>query len=160
MTNEEIPDHLFEDLCGHLQSESYYRSRVAVFEGFARDGPFPSITHLRFDQEDPSTGLTMTYANNLEEITKKFKKDICTIHANNFNHLANIEQNKINNLIKTASEIFDENAVQETLKRAKIHAFDKAREIRRNKNRNRNQNNNKRRRSPSRGRERERRQQR
>ena len=161
-TTNEIPDHLFEDLCSHLQSKSYYDSRVAVFEGFERDGPFPSITHLKFDQDDPSTGLTMTFASALGEKTKQFKKDICLIHAKNFHHLAEIEQNKITTLIKTANEIFDPKAVEETLKRAKIQAFNKAREIRRNKNKRRNHNNpqggNKRRRSPSRGRERERQQ--
>ena len=52
------------------------------------------------------------------------------------NHLAEIEQKKIDNLIKTASEIIAEKTMQETLERSKIHAFNKAREIKRNKIRN------------------------
>ena len=158
-TADNIPDHLCKDLRSHLQSKLHYESRVAVFEGFARDGPFPSITHLQFDQSDPSAGLTMKYANasELEEKTKNVKKDIWMIHANNYKHLAEIEHKKLESLLNTANDLFNPVEVEKTLKRAKIEAYNKAREIRRNKNknerRNNNQEGNKRRRSPSRERE-------
>ena len=126
---------------------------MAVFEGFAWDGPFPSITHLQFDQSDPSAGLTMKYASELEEKTKNFKKDISRIHANNYKHLAEIKHKKLDSLLKTENNLFNPVEVEKTLKRAKIEAYDEAREIRRNKNKNKrsnyNQERNKRRRSPS-----------
>ena len=154
----EIPNHLFEDLCGHWRSHSYYRSRARIFQGFAADGPFPSLTSFQF-REDPHTGLTRKCSAELDEATQKFKERICEIHAKNYANLATNEITKINALISEAGEIFDERKLHETLQEAKIHAFNKAREIRRRKNQNKNKEKNalKRKRSPSRGRSRERR---
>ena len=47
----EIPNHLFEDLCGHWRSHSYYTSRVRIFQGFAADGPFPSLTGFQLRED-------------------------------------------------------------------------------------------------------------
>ena len=157
-TANSVPDHLCEDLRSHLQSKLCYESWVAVFEGFARDGPFPSITHLQFDQSDPSAGLTMKHNSKSEEKNKELQKDICMIHANNYKDLAEIEHKKLDSLLKTANDLFNPVEVEKTLKRAKIKSYNKARQIRRNEDKNKrcnnNQEGNKRRRSPSRERER------
>ena len=154
----EIPNHLFEDLCGHWRSHSYYMSRVRIFQGFATDGPFPSLTSFQF-REDPHTGLTRKCSAELDEATQNFKERICEIHAKNYTSLATNELTKINALMSEAGEIFDETKLRETLQEAKKHAFNKAREIRRRKNQNKQKEKNasKRKRSPSRGRSRERR---
>ena len=67
-----IPNHLFEDLCGHWRSHSYYRSRVRIFRGFAADGPFPSLTSFQF-REDPHTGLTRKCSAELDEPHKNLR---------------------------------------------------------------------------------------
>ncbi len=157
--SNKLPNHIYEDLCNYWRSHSYYQSRIRIFEGFATDGPFPSITSLQF-QSDPQTGLTRKFADELEQQTRQYKEKICTIHAKNFAHLATSELEKINALVHEANTIYDHALVQDALKRAREHAFNKARETKRRKHRNRTNNTNngdKRRRSPSRGRSREKR---
>ena len=162
--SDDLPGHLYEDLCGYWRSHSYYQSRIRIFEGFATDGPFPSITSFQF-KEDPQTSPTRKFADQLDSATRSFKETICKIHASNYEHLATNELAKINTLVKEANTMYDNTLVQDTVKRAKIHAFNKAREIRRLKNKKKNRSNenhnnennrDKRRRSPSRGRSRER----
>ena len=161
--SEELPNHVYEDLCGYWRSYSYFHSRVRIFEGFATDGPFPTITSLQF-QEDPQTGLTRKYSEELNEATRNFKEKICNIHARNFEHLATNELMKIKTLTTEATNIYGESVVKDTLQRARAHAFNKAREIKRLKKHNKNRRNNasreahKRIRSPSRSRSCERKQ--
>ena len=148
----DIPKHIYEDLCGYWRSHSYFQSRVGIFEGFATDGPFPSVANFNF-QDDPQTGLTRKFASELNDATQTYKEKICKIHARNYGHLATNELNKINSLLAEARELYDNKLLKETLQRAKIDAFNKAREIRRRKNSN--QKKRKHTRSPSRGRSRE-----
>ena len=163
VVSEELPNHVYGDLCGYWRSHSYFHSRVRIFEGFATDGPFPAITSIQF-KEDPQTGLTRKYSDELNEAIRSFKKKIRKIHARNFEHLVTNELIKINALTTEATEIYGESVVQNALKRARAHAFNKAREIKRLKNRSKNRTSHtsrepqKRIISPSRGRSRERRQ--
>ena len=150
--SDDIPNHLFEDLCGYWRSHSYYQSRIRIFEGFATDGPFPSVTSFRF-QDNPQTGLTRKFVAELDGAVQAFKEEICRIHSRNFTHLAVNEIKKINALTAEAKQLYNTKLGQETVQRARTHAFYKARENRRQKNKK----NQKQRRSPSRGGSRERR---
>ena len=164
VVSEELPNHVYGDLCSYWRSHSHFHSRVRIFEGFAMDGPFPAITSIQF-KEDPQTGLTRKYSEELNKAIRDFKGKICQIHDRNLKHLATNELIKINTLTTKATEIYDESVVQNALKGARAHALNKAREIKRLKNQSRNRTSQtsrepqKRIRSPSRGRSRERRQQ-
>ena len=154
-----LPGHVYEDLYGYWRSHSYYQSRARIFEAFATDGPFPSVTSFNF-MDDPQTGLTRKFVDELEVATRNFKKKICRIHAKNYEHLATTELKKINTLLQEAKSIYDATLVQDTVKRAREQVFTNTREIKRQKNKNKNRTSDqaKRRRSPSRGRSRKRKQ--
>ena len=137
VVSEELPNHVFGDLCGYWQSHSYFHLRVRIFEGFAMNGTLPAITSIQL-KEDPQTGLRRKYSDELNKAIRNFKEKICQIHARNFEHLASNELIKINTLTTEATEIYGESVVQNTLKRARAHAFNKAREIKCFKKRSKN----------------------
>ena len=109
--SDDPPDHVYEDLYGYWRSHSHYQSRVRILEGFATDGPFPSITSFGF-KEDPQTGLTRKFVDELEVATMNFKETICQIHANNYQHLATNEIEKINTLVHEAKTIYSNTLIQ------------------------------------------------
>ena len=75
--SDDLPDHVHEDLYGYCRSHSYYQSRVRILEGFATDGPIPSVTSFNF-KEDPRTGLTrnlwMSWRWQQETLRKQYAK--------------------------------------------------------------------------------------
>ena len=87
LLSDDVPTHIFGDLSGYWRSHSYFRSRVQILQGFAENGPFPSITNFRF-QDDPHTGPTRKCARELDDATQKYKETICKVHARNYASLA------------------------------------------------------------------------
>lgn len=128
------PAHLHEELSSCYQSFLYHSSRTPIFETFATDGPFPPISRFTFSS-NPHEGLTRACSRQLDDAIAEFRTTICEIHANNHRRLAQMEMNKIDNLVGSAKKIFDPRQVDKILSEAKRHAFNHAQELKHDRKR-------------------------
>ena len=129
------PLYLHDELAGIYQSYLFHQSRIPIYQNFAKEGPLPDISKIRY-HTDPFKGLTRSHSQELRGYESQLQTKICLIHASNHEKLASDEMSKAIALISSAKEFFDAKIVEEIDERAKRTAFNKAQT---NKHQKRNQ---------------------
>ncbi len=130
------PDPLFlgDELFTPYSNYLYFRSRIPIFEGFADNGPFTSMTTLLFPI-DPHNGLSRSCLDRLDVLIKNLKINICNLHAKNYEETAKKKWREIYTLINDANTTFREDQINEIVVEAKQKALNKAQLLKRNRKR-------------------------
>ena len=130
------PDPLFlgDELTTAYSNYLYFRSRIPIFQGFADNGPFPSMTTILFPT-DPHNGLSRSCSDRLDVLIRNLKVDICNLHAENYEDMAKTKWREINTLINNAKTAFGEEQINEIVIQSKQRAFNKAQLLKRNRKR-------------------------